>query len=311
MDHSPHGMMQFWQVHMIVMWAGIAAVGAGLIFLIYVFTRPASPRGTSLADLSGARGLVLPDTIDQDGNVNIATAPPVDTIFILPDISNYTRFMTGTQFSFAHAQHIIFSLINAMIGAATNQVQLSKLEGDAALFFADADSVTEVDAGKTVMEIFSAFFRERRRLKNSNICPCHACRHIDTLDLKIFVHRGKAARFRFRGSVDLFGTDVIVLHRIMKNNVTGHRYVMVTDAAASSVALPELTGHSVVEQDVDHVGRLRASVFEIDDVLAEQLARLEDQTSTSNSSVVRDALAKFAENFRTIWSWRRRAGREC
>ena len=117
--------------------------------------------------------------------------------------------------------------------------------------------------GEAVMDIFRAFYQERKRLAEANICPCRACRHINQLDVKIFVHRGQAARFEFRGTVDHFGTDVIVLHRIMKNGVGGHRYVMVTEAAATCISLPGAHDQFSVQEHVEHIGNVRASVFRI------------------------------------------------
>ncbi|MDH3665937.1 MAG: DUF2652 domain-containing protein [Paracoccaceae bacterium] len=220
-----------------------------------------------------------------------------DTIFILPDISNYTSFMTGSRFSTGHAQHIIFCLINAMVEAATRTVELSKLEGDAALFYADARWHSPETIGKTMMDIFAAFFRERERLAASNICNCHACRSIDLLDLKAFVHRGQTTRFTFRGSVDHFGTDVIVIHRIMKNGVTSRRYVIVTNAAADCIDLPgDLKTHPVQEL-VEHFGQIHATVYEIDDERMAEMSRLSPEKPPS---VLKSSMGKLAENLRTL-----------
>ena len=303
MQQMPHDMMHGMPFHMFFMWAGLAFVVLAAVALVYVLRRPASAADIPLSEWSNARQLMLPDAVDQVGSTDNAAAAAVDTIFVLPDISNYTRFMTGTQFSLAHAQHIIFSLINAMIRAATVKLELSKLEGDAALFFVDTNKHTDIEIGESVMEIFAAFFRERERLKASNICPCHACRHIDTLDLKIFVHRGKAARFRFRGAVDLFGTDVIVLHRIMKNDVSGNRYVMLTDAATSSVTLPNVPASAVVEHHIPHIGPLRATVMEIDDQTATLLARITDSPISERVSVFHETLKKLQGNLRLLRLW--------
>lgn len=300
MDHMPDSMMHGTFLHMLVMWLGAGILGAILIAIIYLFLRPASAAGVSLVELGAARGLKLPQMIDNAGNIDTPAASAVDTVFILPDISNYTRFMTGTQFSFAHAQYIIFSLINGMIAAATKRIELSKLEGDAALFFVDADRLSKAEVGEVVMDIFRSFYSERRRLKESNICPCRACRHIDDLDLKIFVHRGQAARFRFRGSVDLFGTDVIVLHRIMKNNVKGHRYVMITDAAANSVMLPDNAPGSSIAEDVEHIGRINASVYKIDNEAAAKLAEPVQDGEIQSMSAGQEILRKLHENVRSI-----------
>lgn len=279
-------------VHMLLIWLTLGLATVLLVWFVLLMTRRASGIGLSLPELMSARAIGLRST----GSTSInASASAVDTIFLLPDISNYTRFMTGSQFSFDHAQHIIFTLVNAMIQAATSKVELSKLEGDSALFFADADRCSKLELGETVMDIFRAFFQERSRLQASNICPCHACRHIDILDLKIFVHRGKAARFQFRGSIDLFGMDVIVLHRIMKNGVDSHRYVMVTDAASASVDLPGTFEKSIVEEDVQHVGKIRATIYEIDDTAKNDLAEIEP---TPVRSVIVETVSKLRENFR-------------
>lgn len=111
----------------------------------------------------------------------------------------------------------------------------------------------------------------------------------------MFVHRGQAAQFEFRGSIDLFGTDVIVLHRIMKNGVEGHRYIMITDAAATSIKLPRAFDVSFVEEDVQHIGKIRASVHHIDDATADELAA---DAKAQRFSGISEIFAKLRENVR-------------
>ncbi|MDF1671678.1 MAG: DUF2652 domain-containing protein [Roseovarius sp.] len=183
-----------------------------------------------------------------------------DTIFIVPDISHYTRFIAGKHFSPAQAQEIIFSLVNAMIEASADTFELSKFEGDAVLFFADAREHSPEIIGLKIIAMFDAFFEEKQQILESGICSCDACKHIDNLDLKVFVHRGEAARFSFRGSIDHFGTDVIILYRLMKNNVEGDRYVMVTDAARDSVSLNGNFSRHAIEEYLDDVGKINATV---------------------------------------------------
>ena len=298
MDHMTDHMMQGMQYRMTYMWIVVAIFGMIVIVIFVFFARRAPTDNLLIANLAAEGNhpsVWLSKTISSRADTDNALAH--DTIFILPDISHYTRFMTGNQFAFAHAQHIIFSLINAMIEAATKTVELSKLEGDAALFYVDAGRYSDDVIGQTVMEIFRAFFKERKDLKESNICPCRACRHIDDLDLKIFVHRGKAARFKFRGSIDHFGTDVIVLHRIMKNGVRGHRYIMVTDAAVGCISLPIEFESFQVEEDVEHFGSVRASVFEVDDAMATELS---DSPAAQRPSLVKQTFGKLRENIRSI-----------
>ena len=187
-----------------------------------------------------------------------------DTVFIVPDISHYTKFIAGNHFSAARSQEIIFSLINAMIEAAADTFELSKLEGDAVLLFADARTHSPERIGERITAIFNAFFEEKQRIMQAGYCGCESCKLIDDLDLKVFVHRGNAARFRFRGSVDHFGADVIILHRLMKNSVDGDRYIMVTEAARESVFLNRKFTENDIEVDVKDVGKIKATVHKIE-----------------------------------------------
>ena len=284
--------------HMLLMVGGVLLVFALVVAAVAFFFRRPAPHSLLVADLAAARG--MPGPVETGGRDDAAQpAKAHDTVFILPDISHYTRFMAGNHFAFAHAQHIVFSLINAMIEAATRTVELSKLEGDAALFFTDADRHSPEVLGETVMSIFGAFFAQRNQLMRSNLCRCKACSHIASLDLKIFVHRGDAARFKFRGSVDHFGTDVIVLHRLMKNGVGSSRYVMITDAAAGCVDLPGLSRGAQREEEIDHVGSVRATVFELNDELVDELCASSDDRPPSYGS---DVIGKLAENLRSVRS---------
>ena len=270
---------------------------AGLSALF--FLRPSRPSSVGIEDLArlAPRGTIVPGHKTKRPD-----APEVekhDTIFVLPDISHYTRFMTGNEFAFAHAQYIVFALINAMIERATKTLEISKLEGDAALFYVDADRHAPQVIGETVMGIFSAFFTEQERLMRSNLCPCRACKSIADLDLKIFVHRGDASRFKFKGSIDHFGTDVIILHRMMKNTVESSRYVMVTESARDAVELPELDTPYTLSQEVAHVGTIQAAIHPLSDAHKESLIESEDPEAPMG---VAESASKLLANVRSLIS---------
>lgn len=266
-----HDQMGHGQMGLLIV--AIVLLTAMLVLLTLFFMRPAGGRNLSVSRLRTARPSLLAYDRSAEDRADHEAADMRDTIFILPDISRYTRFMTGSEFSFAHAQHIVFSLINSMIVAASRTVELSKLEGDAALFFVDADRHSSERIGACVLDIFAAFYAEQARLIETNMCACRACRSINDLDLKIFVHRGEAARFEFRGSTDHFGVDMIVLHRLMKNSIKAGRYIMATDAARPHVSFPlELPSYQV-EENLRGYGRIAATVFTLSDALAASLAK--------------------------------------
>ncbi len=290
-----HEMMQGMPTHMVWMWGMFFVVIVLLVVVISFLFKRAHPKSLLVGDLARSAPAGFGDRLGRaDPHASVPQDLKThDTIFILPDISHYTRFMTGNEFSFAHAQHIVFSLINAMIARATKTLELSKLEGDAALFFVDAGKCSPKELGETVTGIFQAFFTEQARLLESNLCPCRACRGIADLDLKIFVHRGEAARFEFKGSIDHFGTDVIILHRMMKNNVAGDRYVMVTDAAEGSISLPFNHKGYVMEEEIEHLGMVRAHVFTVDDATKSALV---EKASVAKVSAAADMLNKIRAN---------------
>ncbi len=297
-------MMQGMPLHMIWMWGLFAAVILLVLLMLAFFFRRANRKSLLIADVART----APQSFGRhlEGDEHSTPAPQDvqthDTIFILPDISHYTRFMTGNEFSFAHGQHIIFSLINAMIERATRTVELSKLEGDAALFYVDAGRYAPERIGETLIDIFRAFFTEQERLLQSNLCPCRACKGIADLDLKIFVHRGEATRFEFKGSIDHFGTDVIILHRMLKNNITGDRYAMVTEAARDAISMPGLRNGSEVEEQIEHLGTVRAQVFAIDE--ATKVGFIE-KPQVNETSAASDTLSKLAVNVGSIVAFAR------
>ncbi len=292
-------MMQDMPHHMFWMWGLLVVLLMFVLLAVAFFFKRANQDDLLISNLARSAPFRLTGQLEELTHHAPDKRPghAHDTIFILPDISHYTRFMTGNEFSFAHAQHIIFSLINAMIARASPTFELSKLEGDAALFYVDAERFPPERIGQAVVDIFCAFFTEQERLMRSNLCPCRACKSIGDLDLKIFVHRGEAARFEFRGSVDHFGTDVIILHRMMKNNVEADRYIMVTEAAREVIALPELGDGYDVEESIEHLGGVKARVFELDNVVR---TKLTDAPPTNERSASSETLEKLKVNARSL-----------
>lgn len=300
MNSMPDGVAPHWIVMLAIILLVALVLTATIVGLVTFFTKE-GPTGNLLAAerlyagpgrplprLEG--GAVLPGGSDEAEQ---------DVVFVLPDISHYTRFMTSNRFAFGHARHVVFELINAMLEAGCRTLHLSKLEGDAMLFFADPREAPKERVGETVTEIFAGFYRTQKRLIEANICPCSACTHIGDLDLKIFVHRGRATPFRFRGSVDFFGMDVIVLHRLMKNSVGSHRYVMVTGDAESACSLPLPLTARTLRETVDHVGEVVAQVYEIDDAT---VAMLRDRAPAPPRSVALETVRKLARNAATLWT---------
>ena len=72
---------------------------------------------------------------------------------------------------------------------------------------------------------------------------------------------------------------------------------MVTDAAADCITLPGDFHTYGVEEKIEHVGTLQASVFEIDDAM---VAELSEMDRAQRASVMTETYRKLRENIRSI-----------
>ena len=176
--------------------------------------------------------------------VAMPPSAPIDNEFLLPiaDISGYTRFMMKNHTARVHAHGIISDLLSAVIKEVQIPLEVNKLEGDAMFMIAEKRShdweATGSDIDRRLEGFIAAFDTKLTELANSNICDCIACQQMVTLRLKIIGHYGSAVRSKVAGFDELSGVDVIVLHRLLKNEVSGSEYILLTEPAFGFLSPP-------------------------------------------------------------------------
>jgi hypothetical protein len=120
---------------------------------------------------------------------------------------------------------------------------ISKLEGDAVFgYVAEA----RVSRGETLIEFVEAgymAFRDRLEgIRRRTTCTCNACRAIPSLDLKFIIHHGDYMTQSIAGIHELVGSDVNLVHRLLKNHVgenTGWRaYALFTGQSLEHLVVP-------------------------------------------------------------------------
>src|SRR4030095_6715590 len=79
------------------------------------------------------------------------------------------------------------------------------------------------------LKIFNAFHFQRKWLQLHTICPCGACQGIIKLSLKFVVHRGPVAEIKVGKFVKQSGPEMIVAHRLLKNSIENHEYLLITE----------------------------------------------------------------------------------
>ena len=136
---------------------------------------------------------------------------------LLTDISGYTGYLAGVELD--HAQDILADLMNTIIRALRPAFRLAKLEGDAAFMYAIAEKLDGSLLLDTIERCYFGFRRRRRDVRQMTSCECNACVRIPELNLKFVVHHGMILRQRVAGQDELLGADVILVHRLLKNDV--------------------------------------------------------------------------------------------
>jgi len=139
------------------------------------------------------------------------------TCFLIADISGYTGYLADVELD--HAQDILADLIGAVVTALRPNFRLAKLEGDAAFTFATAERIDGSMLLDTIERCYFGFRRRRRDVRQATSCECNACTRIPDLDLKFVVHHGAAILQTVAGRQELLGSDVIIVHRLLKNDV--------------------------------------------------------------------------------------------
>jgi hypothetical protein len=154
-------------------------------------------------------------------------ATPQQALIFIPDISGFTQFVTETEVS--HSKHIIEELLEILIDANKIGLEVSEIEGDAILFYRFGNAPTAQDLTEQVKEMFSKFHMHLKKYERHRICNCGACSTASKLAIKFIAHYGDVSINTIRQYKKLFGKDVIVAHRLLKNNIDSNQYSLFTD----------------------------------------------------------------------------------
>ena len=160
-----------------------------------------------------------------------------NALLFIPDISGFTKFVQNTEIQ--HSQHVISELLEVLINANTQDLQLAEIEGDALFFYKEENTLSQEKLLAQVETMYTAFYSHLNILSKNRICMCNACATAPDLQLKIVAHSGELQFIDVHGNHKPFGNVVIEAHRLLKNSVDSDNYVLVSDALAKEVWLPE------------------------------------------------------------------------
>ena len=161
---------------------------------------------------------------------------------LIADITGYTTYLNESELE--HAQGTLTDLLELLIEHTKSPLIISRLEGDAVISYGLEGGFL---SGQTFLETIENTYVDFRRaielMVLNNSCRCNACANVSLLDLKFFVHFGSFVLQQIGNHEELLGTDVNLIHRLLKNSVsadTGIRaYLLCTEAAVAALGFDD------------------------------------------------------------------------
>ncbi len=150
-----------------------------------------------------------------------------EALIFIPDISGFTKFVTETEIN--HSQHIIKELIEVIVKSLTPELIVSEIEGDAVLTYQIGEPPGYDKLAKLAEKIFLNFHSQLRIIERDNVCSCGACTGASDLTLKFITHFGKLKEVEVANFKKIIGSDVILVHRLLKNSVPLNEYLLITE----------------------------------------------------------------------------------
>lgn len=145
---------------------------------------------------------------------------------LIPDISGYTRFLTKTELS--HSTHIVNELLQVVADTVLKRFILAEIEGDALLTYAKG-RVAREEIEQICRDAFLNFHYFLKVIERDSVCRCGACLGTSQLSIKFIVHYGYFDEIKIAQLTKLSGPDMIIAHRLLKNNVPGNEYILATN----------------------------------------------------------------------------------
>jgi hypothetical protein len=175
---------------------------------------------------------------------------------VLADISGFTSFLSTSELE--HAHDILDSVLQVVVDCLVPPFTVLTVEGDAVFACAREDTI---DRGEFLLELFEmtyTAFRDRiETIRRHTTCQCAACNSVPTLDLKFIAHYGSYVARDLAGSFTLIGSDVNLVHRLLKNHVsesTGwHAYALLTEPVMQRLGVSP-TDMRAIPEEYEHLG---------------------------------------------------------
>ncbi len=168
-----------------------------------------------------------------------------ESLILIPDISGFTEFVNNTEIS--HSKHIISELVELLIKSDDLDLDVAEIEGDAVLFIKERSVPSVKDLIDQAEKMFLQFHRHLKQYDLHRICNCGACSTASGLSLKIIAHANELSYTTINQIRKPFGPGLITAHRLLKNSIPGHEYLLFSDHFAKEISSADFSSKSWVK----------------------------------------------------------------
>jgi hypothetical protein len=158
-------------------------------------------------------------------------------LILIPDISGYSEFVEQTDI--ASGRKIVYRLLSAIIQTNMLDLDVSEIEGDAVLFY-------RYGRPPSVDRILKQF--ERMLCRFNEVLSYTHPKPVG-LSLKMIAHYGPITEFQIGRFRKLYGDTLTIAHRLLKNSIQSHCYVLMTDDLLNAVA-PQRSLPSLIDSQL-------------------------------------------------------------
>lgn len=150
--------------------------------------------------------------------------------FYIPDISGFTAFIKCLDDP-KEAARIIHDLLNSIINANIFGLRIAEIQGDAILFYRFGPPLNLIELEKQTLKTFIDFHNILNKTGSRHHIPREV---LDKITIKFVVHYGVVGTTMVNNELKLVGMDMIIANKILKNNIVGREYLLMTDAYLST-----------------------------------------------------------------------------
>jgi uncharacterized protein YndB with AHSA1/START domain len=156
----------------------------------------------------------------------------------------------------------------------------------------------------SIEQAYFAFRKRLRSIKQANSCECQACSRMQSLDVKFVVHHGEFIRQKMSGREELAGRDVILIHRLLKNDVGKtfgpHAYALYSDTCVRAMGIdPAAQGLVEHAEAIEHIGETKCWVSDLEQAWTREIETARNLVQRADAYLIMER--DFAAPRQVVW----------